>query len=104
MELTKNINDTNKLCLNLNHTNFISCTISLCSDDKNLIVSTTEYGQEFCSSIQFENITGCQFHPEKSHDAIWTFSNFWDCINVKTRLSPRLLIKDGALVKHSPKA
>lgn len=30
------------------------------------IVATTEYGIEFCSIIEKENIMGVQFHPEKS--------------------------------------
>jgi glutamine amidotransferase len=28
---------------------------------------TTSYGQRFVSGIQFQNVTGVQFHPEKSH-------------------------------------
>jgi imidazole glycerol-phosphate synthase subunit HisH len=31
------------------------------------ILTTTEYGYEFVSAFQHENITGVQFHPEKSH-------------------------------------
>jgi glutamine amidotransferase len=31
------------------------------------ILSTTVYGAEFVSSLQNGNITGMQFHPEKSH-------------------------------------
>lgn len=37
-------------------------------DDKN-VVSTTTYGDSFCSVIELENIMGVQFHPEKSHVA-----------------------------------
>ncbi|MCC7301388.1 MAG: imidazole glycerol phosphate synthase subunit HisH [Bacteroidia bacterium] len=29
----------------------------------------TNYGQEFVSALETENILACQFHPEKSHDA-----------------------------------
>jgi len=29
-------------------------------------VSTTEYGERFCASVQSDNIVGMQFHPEKS--------------------------------------
>lgn len=32
-------------------------------------ISETEYGLGFVSSFAKENIIGCQFHPEKSHDA-----------------------------------
>jgi imidazole glycerol-phosphate synthase subunit HisH len=32
------------------------------------ILTTTNYGYEFVSSIQKENLFGTQFHPEKSHE------------------------------------
>jgi len=32
------------------------------------ILTETQYGQVFTSSIQKDNIIGVQFHPEKSHD------------------------------------
>ncbi|MBU4346882.1 MAG: imidazole glycerol phosphate synthase subunit HisH [Candidatus Omnitrophica bacterium] len=35
-------------------------------EDKNVIVSTTEYGDEFTSAVNKDNIWGVQFHPEKS--------------------------------------
>lgn len=35
-----------------------------CRDD---ILSTSHYGYDFVSSLAKENITGVQFHPEKSH-------------------------------------
>jgi glutamine amidotransferase len=31
------------------------------------VLTTTEYGYEFVSGLQRENIMGAQFHPEKSH-------------------------------------
>lgn len=34
--------------------------------DKGLIVTTTDYGMEFVSSISKDNLFACQFHPEKS--------------------------------------
>lgn len=36
--------------------------------NKENIISTTDYGVNFCSSIQYNNIYGFQFHPEKSHE------------------------------------
>ena len=37
-----------------------------CLDEKNSI-SKTDYGINFSSSVQHNNIYGIQFHPEKSH-------------------------------------
>jgi len=36
-------------------------------EDKSNILTTTNYGYEFVSSIQNKNMVGVQFHPEKSH-------------------------------------
>jgi glutamine amidotransferase/cyclase len=38
-------------------------------EDDPIVLTTTNYGIEFVSSIQKENITATQFHPEKSGDA-----------------------------------
>ena len=44
------------------HSYYISCT------NESDILAETKYGNNFVSSFQKENIFGCQFHPEKSHD------------------------------------
>lgn len=36
------------------------------ADNPQHVLATTEYGEEFCSVIQRENLYGVQFHPEKS--------------------------------------
>ncbi len=36
-------------------------------DDPEDVAATTEYGYEFVSAVERGNITGAQFHPEKSH-------------------------------------
>lgn len=35
-------------------------------DDKSIIAGQTQYGIEFTSAVQKENVFACQFHPEKS--------------------------------------
>ncbi len=35
-------------------------------EDEKFTASVTNYSVDFCSSIAYENIWGCQFHPEKS--------------------------------------
>jgi glutamine amidotransferase len=45
--------------------------------DKSLILSTTDYGQEFASGVNTKNIFGLQFHPEKSSKiGLQLLSNF----------------------------
>lgn len=34
--------------------------------DREIVVATTNYGKDFCSVIETQNIFGVQFHPEKS--------------------------------------
>ena len=47
------------------------------SDTEENVLSTTEYGQEFVSSVQKNNIVGVQFHPEKSQsNGLQLLSNF----------------------------
>jgi len=51
-----------------------------CKDDAN-VLATTEYGIEFASSLQKDNILGVQFHPEKSHkNGLKILKNFSDLI------------------------
>jgi len=35
-------------------------------EDKNVIIGKTQYGQEFVSAVNKNNVWGVQFHPEKS--------------------------------------
>jgi glutamine amidotransferase len=49
-----------------------------CFDDKD-ILNETIYEYSFVSAVQKENITGVQYHPEKSHEAGERFlKNFAD--------------------------
>ena len=53
------------------HSFYVSC------NDTNDILTTTNYGYEFVSSFEKDNIIGCQFHPEKSHKfGMQLFKNF----------------------------
>jgi len=47
---------------------FVHSYFITCKDESN-IISETIYGIKFVSSFRKDNIYGCQFHPEKSHDA-----------------------------------
>ena len=50
-------------------------------DNKENIISTTNYKEDICSIIQKDNIVGVQFHPEKSQKAgqllLKNFLNFY---------------------------
>ena len=39
------------------------------AENKNDIVATSEYGEEFTSAVELDNLFGTQFHPEKSGKA-----------------------------------
>ena len=38
---------------------------------KDHCIMTCNYGIDFAAAVQKDNIYGCQFHPEKSHDIGW---------------------------------
>lgn len=49
------------------------------SKDPDIVLGQTEYGIQFTSAIQYKNIIGFQFHPEKSHQTgIQLIKNFID--------------------------
>ncbi len=38
------------------------------ADDPSIVAATTEYAAHVDASVEYKNIYGCQFHPEKSSD------------------------------------
>lgn len=55
------------------HSYFVTC------DDPEDVLTGTQYGNTFVSAFQHGHIYGCQFHPEKSHDAgLGILKNFSD--------------------------
>ncbi len=55
------------------HSYYIKCA------NQGDVLSETDYGNTFVSAFRHENIYGCQFHPEKSHDAgLKILKNFAD--------------------------
>ncbi|MGN0015555.1 MAG: imidazole glycerol phosphate synthase subunit HisH [Candidatus Gastranaerophilaceae bacterium] len=46
-------------------------------DNKSIVSSYCEYGIKFCASVQKDNITAVQFHPEKSAEAGKQFFEKW---------------------------
>ncbi len=71
-------------------------------EDDAVILTTTNYGSEFVSSIQKGSITATQFHPEKSGDAgINVLNNFLEAgdernaagfVSKETRLAKRIVV------------
>jgi len=49
--------------------------------NKNIISSTVDYGMDIAASIEYENIYGVQFHPEKSSmNGLKILENFWKIV------------------------
>ncbi|HEY4696163.1 MAG TPA: imidazole glycerol phosphate synthase subunit HisH [Candidatus Hydromicrobium sp.] len=53
--------------------------------NKDIISSTTDYGMEIVASIEYDNIYGFQFHPEKSSaDGLKILENFWNIVKERS--------------------
>jgi len=56
-------------------------------EDRSVILSVTKYGgKEFCSSIHYQNIFACQYHPERSGvEGLKIYQNLADYLANKKR-------------------
>ncbi len=60
------------------------------TDEDSAVLTTTDYGYEFVSSIQRDNILATQFHPEKSGETgLLVLRNFLESTGEKVTLAPR---------------
>jgi len=68
-------------------------------EDSNIILTTTDYGQEFVSSVEYNNIIATQFHPEKSGEVgLKVLKNF---LNLKTnKVLPKHIPSSTSLTKR----
>ena len=62
-------NENNKIFTNNKFERFYFAHSFYCiCNNPNYVLSTTNYGIDFASSVHKKNIFGVQFHPEKSHE------------------------------------
>ena len=65
-------------------------------------IMSTDYGKDFTSGLQSENIMGVQFHPEKSHKyGMQILKNFVKNKVIRNRVIPALLLKITLWLKRS---
>jgi glutamine amidotransferase len=64
-----------------NSTFYFVHSYHVCCNGTNSVVATTNYGYDFTSVIEKENVFGVQFHPEKSHKSgVRLLKNFLECV------------------------
>ena len=80
-----NINNNKETQINKDFDNkykyyFVHSYYVKCENEEDVLF-TTNYGIDFCSAFQKDNIVGVQFHPEKSHNyGVNLFKNFWEML------------------------
>ena len=69
-------------------------------NNKEDVIATATYGEEFECMINHENIYGIQPHPEKSHhNGMQLLKNFGELLMLEPRIIPCLLVHNKGLVK-----
>jgi imidazoleglycerol phosphate synthase glutamine amidotransferase subunit HisH len=64
-----------------NSTFYFVHSYHVCCNGANSVAATTNYGYDFVSVIEKENVFGTQFHPEKSHkNGVRLLKNFVECV------------------------
>jgi len=64
---------------------FVHSYLAEC-EDKSIISSTTDYGVDIAASVEYKNIYGVQFHPEKSSTCgLQILSNFVNIAKISKR-------------------
>ena len=64
-----------------NSTFYFVHSYHVCCNGTDSVVATTNYGYDFTSVIEKENVFGTQFHPEKSHKSgVRLLKNFVECV------------------------
>ena len=53
--------------LEINSKFYFAHSFHLVPEDANMVIAESFYGNQFVAAVEHENITGVQFHPEKSH-------------------------------------
>ncbi len=48
---------------------YFAHSFCVCPEEPGVTLTVTDYGSEFVSAVQYENIFGVQFHPEKSGES-----------------------------------
>ena len=71
--------EKNLINSNLNDASFYFAHSFYVNTSEN-ILSTTKHIEIFPSIINYKNIYGCQFHPEKSHSSVIYLKNFTNLI------------------------
>lgn len=65
----KEINSTSPIMSGINKSDrfYFVHSYHLIPKDKDIVIAKSNYSVDFCASLEYKNVFGVQFHPEKSH-------------------------------------